>query len=97
MNRMTESLVNWSGFYVPSLANDEIANEIAVELESHKGVRKVECDRFLSQVAILHDADQISRGQLHRLLSRLDSLPVILVLIKAFVTCLIDSYPVLIV
>ncbi len=73
MNRMTESLVNWSGFYVPSLANDEIANEIAVELESHKGVRKVECDRFLSQVAILHDADQISRGQLHRLLSRLDS------------------------
>ena len=73
MKGMTESLVNWSGFYVPSLANDEIANEIVVELESHQGVRKVECDRFLNQVAISHDADQISRGQLHRLLSRLDS------------------------
>jgi len=70
---MTESLVNWSGFHVSSLANDEVANEIAAELQSHKGVRKVECDRFLNQVAISHDADQISHGQLHRLLNRLDS------------------------
>lgn len=69
---MTESDLKWSGFHVPSLINDYVADAITTELQSHKGVFKVECDRFLNQVVISHDNEQITVGQLHRLLARED-------------------------